>query len=126
MEDADPPQLDEEDYPPLRESPHLRRDTEPHRGPLLHVLGVTAVILAVAGVPCGIPLLLALPLGVTVYLLADHDLGRMRAGGVDRRGEGITEDARDTSFTAVAVGAGALLLWALAILFCWAIWPALP
>ncbi len=75
-----------------------RRDAEPHRGPLLSSLGT--VTLAAGGVTLcqvGVPLLVALPLGVATWMMASNDLKKMRTGEMEPEGRGATEGARTSA-----------------------------
>jgi hypothetical protein len=119
---------------------NIRRDTEPHRGPLL--LG-----LAVAGLGASAPVgclsflsialarekklashvdlmfawiillvaLAALAVSLTVALLARHDLAEMRSGRVDQAGEWETETAYFMGRTCALVAALACVLQATAL-----------
>ena len=57
----------------------VRRDCEPHRGELLARLADLAAILGVVSVFFCVPTFVALPLALTVVLLASRDLDRMAA-----------------------------------------------
>jgi hypothetical protein len=100
MNEADQPSVNE-DPRPWEVSPHLRRDAEPHRSGLLFVLGFMALIFGALGVTLVFPILLALPLGVTVYVLAGRDLAQMKTGHRDLRGKAMAEHARFLGIAAV-------------------------
>src|SRR5262249_27536223 len=60
----------------LRRRTPMRRDAEPHRGPLL--AGMGNFTLAAGGLTlclAGAPLLIVLPLGITTWVMASRDLG---------------------------------------------------
>src|SRR5690348_2510613 len=95
----------------------VRRDCEPHRGPLLGVLGGLALLCALLSpaLLCLVPPPLGLEgfvpswlagvaLGGVVFTLARRDLRRMAAGLMDPEGEAATEGARNRAFGAVVVG----------------------
>jgi hypothetical protein len=65
----------------------LRRDYLAHRGPWLVVLGVAALLCAIALPPVG------LALGILTWRLAQSDLARMNAGQMDPAGRPTTSDA---------------------------------
>ncbi len=87
--------LPEDDDRPWERPWGIRRDCEPHRGPLLAALGT-------AGKWCGVlslsvcvlvPSLVGLPLSVTAWSLARRDWDRMRAGLMDPCGRNQVEAA---------------------------------
>jgi hypothetical protein len=85
----------------LAPGPMFRRDCEPHRGNWLLALGNVCMTLgALSLCLCGTGGVLAVPLGVVVWVLARNDLARMARGEVDPGGRRETENAR----TAAVVG----------------------
>jgi hypothetical protein len=96
----------------------VRRDCEPHRGELLARLADLAIILAVLSVLFCAPIFVALPLAVTVVLLAARDLDRMAAVQLDRRGEHQTRDAMERGYWAVRLCVLTVLLWLVVLPFC--------
>src|SRR5690348_3851263 len=93
--DARRPEEPEPDSPRPWEQPGaVRRDCEPHRGPLLSRLAVVSVLLGLASL-CFVPVgLVAVPLAVGVWCTASGDLARMDAGLMDPEGRRLTEQAR--------------------------------
>jgi hypothetical protein len=94
-----------------------RRDCIPHRGALLCVMAVTCVICGILS-PCiaGVPALLGLPLGTTVWVLACQDLQGLRAGLIDPAGQRLTALARDLSVAGLltnglGLALSGLILW---------------
>jgi len=79
--------------PPWEWPGAVRRDCEPHRGPLLLVLGTVSLIFGVLGFWLQFMALPDAPLGLVVWLLAWRDLRRMRAGRMDPDGETATSYA---------------------------------
>ena len=73
---------------------NVRRDAVPHRGPLLGVLGVAALFCGFLSVLLAVPALVALPLGLAVRRMADHDLHEMRRGRMDPEGRRETVRAQ--------------------------------
>jgi hypothetical protein len=53
------------------------RDVEPHRGTLLLILGILGIVV------CG-------PLAIAAWVMGSNDLTAIRAGRMDREGEGMT------------------------------------
>jgi hypothetical protein len=96
---------------PHRETgPGLRRDCEPHRAALLHLLGITSLILGVPAL-CGgvcLPLNAAAPiaiaLGAAAWVMARNDLARMRRREMDRTGRASTEIARGYALAGACLG----------------------
>jgi hypothetical protein len=87
-----------------RGPPMVRRDCEPHRGPLL--AGMGNVTLAVGGLTLcilGLPVLVALPLGITTWVMASNDLARMNRGEMETQGRPQTESARTSAITGVVL-----------------------
>jgi hypothetical protein len=86
---------DREDDRPWERPGAWRRDVEPHRGGLLRALGLTSLVLGTLAPALVLPALVALPLGVAVWVVARRDLGRMAAGAMDPAGRDQTTAARD-------------------------------
>jgi hypothetical protein len=86
-EPAAPPsrrdRYDEDDEFPRRRRRHLQA----HRGPLILVLGILAVV-PIHGWS------LSLILGPIAWILGNNDLAEMRAGRMDREGESMTNAGR--------------------------------
>jgi hypothetical protein len=90
---------------PRRPWPPRRLDAVPHRGKLLVTLG--NISLALGGLSLctlGAGALLSIPLGVTAWVMASHDLGEMRAGRMDPRGKSAAETARTGGILGVVLG----------------------
>jgi hypothetical protein len=64
--------------------PRVRRDSEPHRGTLILVLGIVSVVMFSF---CG---LIGLPLGIMALVMGRRDLKKMSQGEMDPAGEGNT------------------------------------
>jgi hypothetical protein len=111
MDEADRPEISEGEPRPWEENPLLRRDAEPHRGGRLRGLAVAALVLGLAALWCGFPILLALPFGLAAFVLAGRDLAWMRTGRMDPRGEGATRDARYLGCIALLVCVAVLVVW---------------
>jgi hypothetical protein len=65
---------------------NVRGDAVPHRGLLLSALGGAALVCGLLSVFLAVPALVALPLGLAVRRMADHDLHEMRRGRMDPDG----------------------------------------
>jgi hypothetical protein len=112
--------------PPWQLPGAIRRDCEPHRGPLLRRLGVLAVWLDLLGVLFPPAVLPALPLGVAVWVMARRDLAGMRLGLVDPGGEADTRQARRDAICGVilpfltgpVVALGWFVAWLAGLLHC--------
>lgn len=92
----------------------VRRDCEPHRGPLIQALGVASILLSVLTFPLALvtwgifrmPVgaglgLLALGLGVAAWLLSTRDLARMEQGLMDPQGRPRTLAGRQCGILGV-------------------------
>ena len=65
----------------------VRRDCEPHRGPLLLTLGIISLVL----LPCWMFSVVGLPLGIVAWVLGQKDERKIRAGTMDPAGLGLTQ-----------------------------------
>jgi hypothetical protein len=97
----------------------VRRDCEPHRGPLLFWLGGGSLLCGIASLWLVVPALIGLPLGVVVLLLGGRDLKKMAAGVMDPEGAELVKKSGGYAVGGVvlSLGAGAvyggLLVWRL-------------
>jgi hypothetical protein len=83
----------------------LRRDYEPHRGPLIQSLG--NVSLLVGGLSLcmfGVGAVISVPLGILAWVMANRDLERMRDGRMDPRGKAQTETGRTGGIAGIILG----------------------
>ena len=95
----------------------VRRDCEPHRGSLLAGMGnVTLFAGGLTLCAAGIPLLLALPLGITTWVMANGDLEKMRTGEMEDQGRMQTEGARTSAITGIVLALFFAAGWALLVL----------
>lgn len=88
----------------------VRRDCEPHRGELLAKLAAVSQYAGAISINSCQPALLAFPLGVTVWLLARHDLKQMRRGTVDPTRRDLAEAARRDALYGMGLSAAPLAL----------------
>jgi predicted Zn finger-like uncharacterized protein len=65
--------------------PSVRRDAEPHHGPLILVLGIISIVMVMV---CG---LVGLPLGIAAWVMGRRDLLKMRQHVMDPEGAGLTQ-----------------------------------
>lgn len=83
----------------------VRRDYEPHRGPLIASLGnVSMIVGALSLCMFGFGALISIPLGVLAWLMANRDLEHMREGRMDPRGKARTETGRTGGIAGVLLG----------------------
>ena len=69
-----------------------RRDTEPHRGVLVLVLGIISLVCTIpAFCTYGLFGLIGIPLGITAWVLGHRDLGRIKRNEMDEEGLGTTQ-----------------------------------
>jgi hypothetical protein len=83
---APPPEPEEEERPWERtQRRRTRRDSEPHRGPLVLVLGIFGLVV-------GFVMGLGLPFGLAAWIMGYRDLRKMRyEKSMDPEGEGMTQ-----------------------------------
>jgi hypothetical protein len=82
----------------------VRRDCEPHRGSFLAAMG--NFTLAAGGLTlcvAGLPVLVALPLGITTWIMASNDLAKMGKGEMEVQGRPQTESARTSAITGLVL-----------------------
>jgi hypothetical protein len=97
----------------------LRRDYEPHRGPLLTFLSRASLFLSfpsclgLVSVFFAVPGLLALGLGITALIWAREDLAQMNQGAMDPEGRRPTESAQLFATAGAVVAGFGLVLFAL-------------
>jgi hypothetical protein len=103
---------DREDERPWETRYGVRRDAEPHRGPLILTLGIISLVTAVIYfLSC-----IGLPLGIVAWVLGHRDLKRMERQEMDPQGKGLTQAGWicgiiGTVLTGLwVVGVGAMLL----------------
>ena len=94
-EDLDSPEGEE---CPWEEPGAVRRDSQPHRGDLLMLLGTASLVCGVLACLIFVTALVGLPLAAVTWRWAGRDLARMDAGLMDPAGRGQTEGARDTAW----------------------------
>jgi hypothetical protein len=78
----------------------VRRDAEPHRGPLVLTLGIIGVV--IMALPYCAPL--GMPFGITAWILGHRDLGKMKANLMDPRGQGTTQAGMIMGMVAAIMG----------------------
>jgi predicted Zn finger-like uncharacterized protein len=72
----------DDDHRPLRPPRGPRRDSVPHRGTLVLILGILSIVLFNTGI--------GLILGPIAWILGAKDLKEIREGTMDQAGEGLT------------------------------------
>ena len=68
----------------------VRRDCDPHRGPLLLTLAIISLVLLM----CWPLAFIGLPLGIVAWVLGQKDEVRMQAGTMDPDGRGLVQAAK--------------------------------
>jgi predicted Zn finger-like uncharacterized protein len=74
-----------DDLPELTIREPVRRDCEPHRGPLVLTLGVLSLVMLTVCYPVGVAL------GLVAWVMGQADLRKIRAGNMDPAGQGLTQ-----------------------------------
>jgi predicted Zn finger-like uncharacterized protein len=97
-----PPPDDDEERDERRPRRLRRSSLEPHRGPLVLVLGILG-------------LLVFAPLGIVAWVLGNNDLKEMRAGRMDPEGESLTNAGRICGIIATIFMIGGVLVFACAV-----------
>jgi hypothetical protein len=88
-----------------REAERVRRDYEPHRGSLILCLGnISMFIGGLSLCTFGLGAVISVPVGIVVWLMANHDLERIREGRIDPNGKARTETGRTAAATGVILG----------------------
>lgn len=86
---------DDEDYRPSGRSRYRRemprRDSEPHRGSLILVLGIISLSFVALSMCYGLGILVGLPLGITAWVLGSGDLRKIKNNEMDIEGLGMTQ-----------------------------------
>ena len=87
-----------------RRAGRLRRDCDPHRGPMLAGMGnITLIAGGLTLCLGGLPLLITAPLGITTWVMAASDLAKMRNGEMETQGRMQTESARTSAITGIVL-----------------------
>ena len=94
-----------EERPWERPGMPIRRDCEPHRAGLILALGIISIVVGALG-PClsGLTTLIALPLGITTWVLASRDLRKMRTREMDPAGMSQTNSGRICAIVGTSLG----------------------
>jgi LSD1 subclass zinc finger protein len=120
----DEPEEDEEDDQRPWEGPYggVRRDCEPHRGPMVLTLGIISTVCGAMSVVgwlcCGLAVLLSLPglpLGIVAWVMGSRDLRQMREGTKHPEGQGQTQAGRICGIIGTITSALGLLVTVLLI-----------
>jgi hypothetical protein len=82
----------------------IRRDCDSHRGPMIQNMGnLTLLVGGLSLCTFGIGLLVALPLGITTWMMANGDLEKMRSGEMEPQGKAQTESGRTSAITGMVL-----------------------
>src|SRR5262249_20805285 len=90
----------------------VRRDCALHRGNWLVLFAVIAFVFGIMSCML-LPALIAVPLGIGSWILAERDLVRIRMGKMDPSGWKATENACAWARAAITLGLGFCAIWAL-------------
>jgi hypothetical protein len=116
-QDNDTPPAPEQDDRPWEALGVSRRDCEHHRAGLLMALAHVSIFAGVFSIPCCLPGLIGLAVGLIVRAMARRDMALIRAGHMDHRGYERTECARDDARIGMAFSLFGVLLWTFSIGF---------
>jgi predicted Zn finger-like uncharacterized protein len=89
-----PDEDDDDDRPSRRRSDRRglpRRNSEPHRGALILVLGIISLAALFLNLCYGLGVLVGLPLGITAWVLGSGDLRKINNHEMDEEGLGMTQ-----------------------------------
>ena len=89
----------------------VRRDYEPHRAGWLLALADASLLLGALSLCLGFLALMGLALGLAAWVMASHDLGRMRAGSMDPGGRAATTRGRARARAGAALSLYGAVLW---------------
>ena len=85
----------DDDYRGPRRGPrdlgYRRRDSEPHRGVLVLVLGIVSLACVLLSFCYGLGAVIGIPLGITAWVLGHGDLRKIKNNEMDQEGLGLTQ-----------------------------------
>jgi hypothetical protein len=91
------------------------RSEQPHRGGLILTLGILSAFLGTLSICCGLPALMGLGFGIPAWVMATHDMHKMRIGIMDRNGMANTQSGQSYAIVGVVLsllcGTGFTLLY---------------
>lgn len=108
-----PPEPGDDDHPrrgPFDRGPR-RRDSEPHRGVLVLVLGIISLVCTVPFCCYGLFSLAGIPLGITAWALGHRDIGRIKRNEMDEEGLGTTQAGWVCGIVGTILNTLVLLSW---------------
>jgi len=97
----------------------VRFDCEPHRGPLLKLLGAVSMFLGALSVFLLLPSLAGVPLGMWVRRMARRDQEQMHHGLMDPDGKGATEVARRWALNGLQLCVTSWCIWGFLLYQVW-------
>ena len=89
----------------------VRRDCEPHRAEWLLALADASLLLGALSLCLGFLALMGLALGLAAWVMASHDLGRMRAWSMDPSGQAAAIRGRTRARAGAALSLYGAVLW---------------
>ena len=91
------------------------RRREPHRSGAILTLGILSALFGVLSLCFGVPAIAGLGFGIPAWAMAAHDLHKMRAGIMDRKGMPNAQSGQSYAIVGVVLsllcGSGWTLLW---------------
>jgi uncharacterized paraquat-inducible protein A len=91
------------------------RFSEPHRSGAILTLGILSALFGVLSLCFGVPGIAGLGLGIPAWVMAAHDIRRMRAGIMDRNGMANAQSGQSYAIVGVVLstlcGSGWALMW---------------
>jgi hypothetical protein len=80
-----------------------RRDREPHRGGAILTLGILSALFGTLSLCCGVPAVAGLGFGIPAWVMATHDMHKMRRGVMDRNGMANTQSGQSYAMVGVVL-----------------------
>src|SRR5262249_53732344 len=74
---------------------------EPHRGGVILTLGILSALFGTLSLCCGVPALVGLGLGIPAWIMAAHDVHKMRVGIMDRNCMANTQSGQSYALVGV-------------------------
>jgi hypothetical protein len=76
---------------------------EPHRGGMILTLGILSALFGTLSLCCGVPAVAGLGFGIPAWVMATHDMHRMRMGVMDRNGMANTQSGQSYAIVGVVL-----------------------
>jgi hypothetical protein len=121
-DEGNPTDIEAKEERPWERPGQVRRDCEPHRGPLLLFLAKASLVCSLLSLCGGIASFVGLPLSVIIYALAKHDHRRMKIGLLDPTGAWETAQAQKIAFASMVISS-LFVVFVSALLLAMALFP---